>query len=255
MFSSEAYGQKNLLFKDATSELVPIATQTYEAWLGREYLHAMKGLLCDPNRKSTFLFSCWPQPDSGGGQACWRGGHRRTHTPGGVCASWPQWEPVSSTSLPLMVEEEASLESNGSTVPWKPYLLWGVGSRTPGSVLKGLFAPPPSICQVLSFSLHSGLLLPQCPHPPTVPHSCHNAPILPQCLTPPTMSPFSHNVPILPQCLTPPTMSPFSHSASLLPQCPHPPTMSPFSHSASLLLLTMWPWPWFWHCFSSGPLQ
>lgn len=51
MFSSEAYGQKNLLFKDATSELVPIATQTYEAWLGPEYLHAMKGLLCDPNRK------------------------------------------------------------------------------------------------------------------------------------------------------------------------------------------------------------
>lgn len=80
MFSSEAYGQKNLLFKDATSELVPIATQTYEAWLGREYLHAMKGLLCDPNRKSTFLFSCWPQPDYGCGQACWRGGHRRTHT-------------------------------------------------------------------------------------------------------------------------------------------------------------------------------
>ena len=77
MFSSEAYGQKNLLFKDATSELVPIATQTYEAWLGREYLHAMKGLLCDPNRKSTFLFSCWPQPDYGCGQACWRGGHRR----------------------------------------------------------------------------------------------------------------------------------------------------------------------------------
>jgi melanoma-associated antigen p97 len=52
MFSSEAYGQKNLLFKDSTSELVPIATQTYEAWLGHEYLHAMKGLLCDPNRKS-----------------------------------------------------------------------------------------------------------------------------------------------------------------------------------------------------------
>ncbi|XP_032154051.1 melanotransferrin isoform X5 [Sapajus apella] len=49
MFSSEAYGQKNLLFKDSTSELVPIATQTYEAWLGHEYLHAMKGLLCDPN--------------------------------------------------------------------------------------------------------------------------------------------------------------------------------------------------------------
>nr|XP_035130854.2 melanotransferrin isoform X3 [Callithrix jacchus] len=49
MFNSDAYGQKNLMFKDSTSELVPIATQTYEAWLGHEYLHAMKGLLCDPN--------------------------------------------------------------------------------------------------------------------------------------------------------------------------------------------------------------
>lgn len=54
MFSSEAYGQKNLLFKDSTLELVPIATQSYEAWLGQEYLQAMKGLLCDPNRESSF---------------------------------------------------------------------------------------------------------------------------------------------------------------------------------------------------------
>ncbi|XP_071470991.1 melanotransferrin [Marmota flaviventris] len=58
MFSSEAYGQKNLLFKDSTTELVPIATQTYEAWLGREYLHAMKGLLCDPNRMPHYLRWC-----------------------------------------------------------------------------------------------------------------------------------------------------------------------------------------------------
>ncbi|XP_012874843.1 PREDICTED: melanotransferrin [Dipodomys ordii] len=58
MFSSEAYGQKNLLFKDSTSELVPIATQTYEAWLGPEYLHAMKGLLCDPYRLPHYLRWC-----------------------------------------------------------------------------------------------------------------------------------------------------------------------------------------------------
>lgn len=166
MFSSEAYGQKNLLFKDSTSELVPIATQTYEAWLGREYLHAMKGLLCDPNRKSTFLFSRWPQPDDGYGQACLRGGQRRTHTPGGVCASWPQWEPVSSTSLPLMVGEEASLESNGSTVPWKPYLLWGLGSRTPGSVLGRVSLP-----------LHP--VIKSCLSPSTVPFSSQNASLLP----------------------------------------------------------------------------
>ncbi|XP_053528883.1 melanotransferrin isoform X5 [Artibeus jamaicensis] len=58
MFSSEAYGQKNLLFKDATSELVPIATQTYEAWLGPEYLRAMKGFLCDSNRLPHYLHWC-----------------------------------------------------------------------------------------------------------------------------------------------------------------------------------------------------
>lgn len=58
MFSSEAYGHRNLLFKDSMTELVPIATQTYEAWLGREYLHAMKGLLCDPNRLPPYLRWC-----------------------------------------------------------------------------------------------------------------------------------------------------------------------------------------------------
>ncbi|XP_017654971.1 melanotransferrin isoform X1 [Nannospalax galili] len=58
MFSSEAYGQKNLLFKDSTLELVPIATQNYEAWLGQEYLHAMKGLLCDPNWLPHYLRWC-----------------------------------------------------------------------------------------------------------------------------------------------------------------------------------------------------
>lgn len=49
MFESDAFQQKNLLFKDSTMELVPIATQTYQAWLGTEYLHAMMGLVCDPN--------------------------------------------------------------------------------------------------------------------------------------------------------------------------------------------------------------
>ncbi|KAL6052841.1 hypothetical protein STEG23_013516, partial [Scotinomys teguina] len=58
MFSSEAYGQKNLLFKDSTLELVPVATQNYEAWLGQEYLQAMKGLMCDPNRLPHYLRWC-----------------------------------------------------------------------------------------------------------------------------------------------------------------------------------------------------
>ncbi|XP_027704621.1 melanotransferrin isoform X2 [Vombatus ursinus] len=58
MFDSETFQQKNLLFKDSTMELVPIATQTYEAWLGPEYLHAMMGLVCDPNRLPSYLRWC-----------------------------------------------------------------------------------------------------------------------------------------------------------------------------------------------------
>lgn len=112
MFSSEAYGQKNLLFKDATSELVPIATQTYEAWLGREYLHAMKGLLCDPNRESAYLFSRWLCPARPQEWQCflerWMG---RTLTPGVPLGLHK------SLLLPPPclwgLEEEASLELHG----------------------------------------------------------------------------------------------------------------------------------------------
>uniref|UniRef100_A0A8D2JA84 Melanotransferrin n=1 Tax=Varanus komodoensis TaxID=61221 RepID=A0A8D2JA84_VARKO len=48
MFDSDAYGGKNLLFKDSTTELVPILQQTYQAWLGDEYLLAIRGLDCLP---------------------------------------------------------------------------------------------------------------------------------------------------------------------------------------------------------------
>ncbi|XP_036610226.1 melanotransferrin [Trichosurus vulpecula] len=58
MFESEAFQQKNLLFKDSTIELVPIATQTYQAWLGTEYLQAMMGLVCDPNGLPSYLRWC-----------------------------------------------------------------------------------------------------------------------------------------------------------------------------------------------------
>uniref|UniRef100_A0ABM5G4F8 Melanotransferrin isoform X1 n=1 Tax=Pogona vitticeps TaxID=103695 RepID=A0ABM5G4F8_9SAUR len=58
MFDSTAYGGKNLLFKDATTELVPIMEQAYQAWLGDEYLHAMRGLDCDPARLPEFLRWC-----------------------------------------------------------------------------------------------------------------------------------------------------------------------------------------------------
>uniref|UniRef100_H0W3V3 Melanotransferrin n=1 Tax=Cavia porcellus TaxID=10141 RepID=H0W3V3_CAVPO len=55
MFSSESYGQKDL---DTTLELVPVSTQTYEAWLGQDYLRAMNGLFCDPNKLPDFLRWC-----------------------------------------------------------------------------------------------------------------------------------------------------------------------------------------------------
>ncbi|XP_026542960.1 melanotransferrin [Notechis scutatus] len=58
MFHSTAYGGKNLLFKDSTAKLIPIMEQTYQAWLGDEYLHAMRGLDCDPKRLPEFLRWC-----------------------------------------------------------------------------------------------------------------------------------------------------------------------------------------------------
>ncbi|XP_068939366.1 melanotransferrin isoform X2 [Petaurus breviceps papuanus] len=62
MFESETFQQKNLLFKDSTMELVPIATQTYQAWLGTEYLRAMMGLVCDPNGLPSYLRWCVISP-------------------------------------------------------------------------------------------------------------------------------------------------------------------------------------------------
>ncbi|KYO45307.1 disks large-like protein 1 isoform C [Alligator mississippiensis] len=58
MFDSATYSGKNLLFKDSTTALVPITNQTYQAWLGEEYLHAMQGLGCDPSRLPESLRWC-----------------------------------------------------------------------------------------------------------------------------------------------------------------------------------------------------
>ncbi|XP_060098864.1 melanotransferrin-like [Heteronotia binoei] len=58
MFGSAAYGGKNLLFKDSTTHLVPIVEETYQAWLGQEYLHAVWGLDCDPTRLPKSLRWC-----------------------------------------------------------------------------------------------------------------------------------------------------------------------------------------------------
>ncbi|XP_078266413.1 melanotransferrin isoform X3 [Rhinoraja longicauda] len=46
MFDSASYNSKDLLFKDATKELILIRNQTYQAWLGTEYLQSLQGLDC-----------------------------------------------------------------------------------------------------------------------------------------------------------------------------------------------------------------
>ncbi|XP_051874512.1 melanotransferrin isoform X2 [Pristis pectinata] len=46
IFDSTSYNSKDLLFKDATKEFSLIKNQTYQAWLGTEYLESLKGLDC-----------------------------------------------------------------------------------------------------------------------------------------------------------------------------------------------------------------
>ncbi|KAF2979189.1 hypothetical protein EK904_004213 [Melospiza melodia maxima] len=58
MFDSAVYGAQNLLFRDATTELVAITAQNYQAWLGDEYLHAMQALNCNPNTMPESLNWC-----------------------------------------------------------------------------------------------------------------------------------------------------------------------------------------------------
>ncbi|NXK28834.1 TRFM protein, partial [Arenaria interpres] len=58
MFDSAAYSAQNLLFRDATTELVAITAQNYQAWLGDEYLHALQALSCNPNTLPESLNWC-----------------------------------------------------------------------------------------------------------------------------------------------------------------------------------------------------
>ncbi|XP_042314330.1 melanotransferrin [Sceloporus undulatus] len=59
MFSSGSYGGQDLLFKDSTVRLVPVPEgQSYQDWLGEEYLHAMRGMDCDPTRLPESLRWC-----------------------------------------------------------------------------------------------------------------------------------------------------------------------------------------------------
>ncbi|CAH2247842.1 melanotransferrin isoform X2 [Pelobates cultripes] len=58
MFDSSTYGGSNLLFKDSTLELRPIFSQTYQAWLGDEFLQAMWGINCNPDKLPKMLRWC-----------------------------------------------------------------------------------------------------------------------------------------------------------------------------------------------------
>ncbi|XP_067898550.1 melanotransferrin [Heterodontus francisci] len=46
MFDSASYNSKDLLFKDSTKKFMLIKNQTYQAWLGTEYLQSLNGLNC-----------------------------------------------------------------------------------------------------------------------------------------------------------------------------------------------------------------
>lgn len=46
MFDSTSYNSKDVLFKDATKQLSLVRNQTYQAWLGTEYLQSLQGLDC-----------------------------------------------------------------------------------------------------------------------------------------------------------------------------------------------------------------
>ena len=44
LFDSAKYGKKDLLFKDSTVELVDVSNNTYEEFLGEDYMNVIKGL-------------------------------------------------------------------------------------------------------------------------------------------------------------------------------------------------------------------
>ncbi|XP_069831195.1 melanotransferrin isoform X2 [Dendropsophus ebraccatus] len=58
MFDSAPYNGTNLLFRDATIELRMISNQTYQSWLGDEFLQAMTGIDCDLDKLPKSLRWC-----------------------------------------------------------------------------------------------------------------------------------------------------------------------------------------------------
>ncbi|XP_007896632.2 melanotransferrin [Callorhinchus milii] len=67
MFESDVYGGIDLMFKDTTTELIQILNKTYEAWLGPEYLGAMRGLDCSSDSVPTLR---WCTQSTGELQKC-----------------------------------------------------------------------------------------------------------------------------------------------------------------------------------------
>lgn len=149
MFSSEAYGEKNLLFKDSTLELVPIATQNYETWLGREYLHAMRGLLCDPNRESCPC-PCWLN------LCCMKRGKILCEAPQGGTPTQAIWH------VPVVPAGNLSLLLSGLQV-WEGCTPTVVGPVEPSETLQGL--------GLRLLGPVSELLSPDNSYP-TTPHAC-----------------------------------------------------------------------------------
>lgn len=68
LFNSTKYKGKDLLFKDSTKQLVDVKDKnTYEKWLGKDYLEDLKALrACPTTPRSTTPSPTRPRPTAGG---------------------------------------------------------------------------------------------------------------------------------------------------------------------------------------------
>ena len=68
LFNSSKYKGKDLLFKDSTKQLVDVKDKnTYEKWLGKDYLEDLKALrACPTTPRSTTPSPTRPRPTAGG---------------------------------------------------------------------------------------------------------------------------------------------------------------------------------------------
>ena len=68
LFNSSKYKGKDLLFKDSTKQLVDVKDKnTYEKWLGTDYLEDLKALkACQTTPRPTTPWPTTPRPTAGG---------------------------------------------------------------------------------------------------------------------------------------------------------------------------------------------